>query len=56
MHEKALELYNTSLGTYFDEYHGFLYSLINKMDDKFEPDKLFLETYDYDAWFEELEN
>ena len=48
-----IELYNMLLGTYLEEHLRFSYSSIKKTVDKYEPKKLFSETYDYDKWFGE---
>ena len=52
MYNKALELYNDLLETYFDEYFELSDAKRKKIEPKYEPSKLFLEAYNYDARFE----
>ena len=52
MSDTASELYNKLLETYFDEYNELSGAKINKMDPKYEPESLFLNTYNYEPRFE----
>ena len=52
MYNKALELYNDLLETYFDEHFELSDGKRKKIEPKYEPSKLFLEAYNYDARFE----
>ena len=51
----ASELYNKLLETYFDEYNELSGAKINKMDPKYDPESLFLNTYNYEPRFENEE-
>ena len=44
VYDTASELYNDLLETYFDEYYYLLEAERNKMESKYKPKKLFLET------------
>ena len=52
MYDTASELYNKLLETYFVEYNKLSGAKINKMDPKYEPESLFLNTYNYEPRFE----
>ena len=56
VYDNASDLYNDFLGIYFNEYNEILDAKRNKMKHKYEPKKLFLETYNYDVWFENQES
>ena len=56
MYNTASELYNDLLGIYFDEYYELSDAKRNKMKYKYDPKKLFLETYNnYNVLFENEE-
>ena len=55
MSDTASELYNKLLETYFDEYKELSGAKINKMDPKYDPESLFLNTYNYEPRFENEE-
>ena len=55
MYNTASELYNNLLEIYFDEYYELSDARREKLESKYDPDKLFLKTYDYDGWFTEEE-
>ena len=55
MYEKAPELYNELLETYFDGYNNFLVAKTKKIVSEYEPKELFLEDYDYDGWYKDGE-
>ena len=55
MSDTASELYNKLLETYFDEYNELSGAKINKMDPKYDPESLFLNTYNYEPRFENKE-
>ena len=52
MYNTASELYSDLLGIYIDEYYELSDAKRNKMKDKYGPEKLFLETSNYNLWFE----
>ena len=52
MYDKASDLYNDLLAIYFNEYNQLSVAKRNKMKHKYDPIKLFLETCNYDVWFE----
>ena len=52
MYNTASELCNDLLGIYFDEYCELPDAKRKTVESKYDPDKLFLKTYNYDAWFE----
>ena len=56
MYKKATELYNTLLRTYYDEHMNFSFSKIQHLGPNNDPKNLFLNDYDYDNWYEELDN
>ena len=56
VYDTASELYNDFLGIYFDEYNKLPDATENKMEPKYDPDNLFLKTYNYDVWFENEES
>ena len=56
MYDTASELFNDLLEAYYDEYFYLLYAERNKMESKYKPKKLFLETYNYDGWSENEES
>ena len=56
MYNTASKLYNNLLGIYFDEYYGLAEAKRKKLESKYEPDKLFLEAYNYDVWCENQES
>ena len=56
MYDTASELYNGFLWIYFDEYNELPDTKRNKMEPKYNPDNLLLETYNYDDWFENEES
>ena len=56
VYDNASDLYNNFLAIYFNEYNEILDAKRNKMKHKYEPKKLFLETYNYDVWFENQES
>ena len=47
MYNTASELYSDLLGIYIDEYYELSDAKRNKMKDKYGPEKLFLETSNY---------
>ena len=55
MSDTASELYNKLLETYFDEYKELSGAKINKMDPKYDPESLFLNTYNYEPRLENEE-
>ena len=52
MYDNASKLYNEYLEIYFDEYEALSDAQKRKLGNKYDPINLFLETYNYDAWFE----
>ena len=52
MYGNASELYNEYLEIYLDEYKALSDAQKRKLDDKYDPINLFLETYNYNIWFE----
>ena len=52
VYNTASELYSDLLGIYIDEYYELSDAKRNKMKDKYGPEKLFLETSNYNLWFE----
>ena len=56
VYDNASDLYNNFLAIYFNEYNEILDAKRNKMKHKYEPRKLFLETYNYYVWFENQES
>ena len=52
MYDNASKLYNEYLEIYFDEYKALSDAQKRKLGNKYDPINLFLETYNYDAWFE----
>ena len=55
MYDKASELYNELLETYFDEYYDLWDAERKKMEIKYKPKTLFLKEYSYNDWFENEE-
>ena len=55
VHDNALELYNDYLEIYFDEYKTPSDARKKELGNKYNPINLFLETYNYDVWFENEE-
>ena len=55
MYNNASELYNEYLETYFDEYNTLSDAQERELHDKYDPINLFLETYNYNIWFENEE-
>ena len=51
MYDKSSELYNDLLEAYFDECYLLPDANRNEIESKYESDKLFLKTYNYDDWF-----
>ena len=43
--------YNDLIGIYFDEYYELPDAKRRKIESKYDPDKLFLKTYNCDVWF-----
>ena len=56
VYNKASDLHNDLLAIYFNEYNELPDAQRNKMEHKYDPTKLFLETYNYVAWFENKES
>ena len=52
MYDNASELYNEYQEFYFDEYKALSHVQKIKLGNKYDPINLFLETYNYDVWFE----
>ena len=52
MYNTASQLYNNLLGIYLDKYYELSDAKRNKMKHKYDPKKLFLETYSYNVYFE----
>ena len=52
MYNAASELYNYLKGIYFYEYFELSDAKINKMKHKYDSKKLFLETHNYNVWFD----
>ena len=52
MYNAASELYNYLKGIYFYEYFELSDAKINKMKHKYDSKKLFLETNNYNVWFD----
>ena len=51
--DNASELYNEYLEIYFDQYMGLSDAKKKRnLVSKYDPTNLFLETYNYDIWFE----
>ena len=44
------------LGTYFDRYMNFSFPKIKHLGLNYDPKKSFLDDYDYDDWYEELDD
>ena len=55
MHDRASELYDEFLEIYHDKYNKFWDASKRKLDDKYDPEELFLEEYDYSVWSENKE-
>ena len=55
MYDTASDLYNDVLETYFDKFNVFSEVKIKKMNRKYNPTNLILNTYDYKEWFREEE-
>ena len=51
----APEFYNAFLGIYFDECNELSDDKRNKIGNKYKPNKLFIEEYNYDGWSENEE-
>ena len=56
MYDNTSELYNEYLSIYFDQYTALSNAAKGKLGNNYDPDNLFLETYNYDAWFENEES
>ena len=56
MYDNASKLYNEYLEIYFDEYKALSDAQKRKLGNKYDPINLFLETYNYDNWFENEES
>ena len=52
MYDTASELYNCLKGIYFDEYFELSDAKINKIKHKYDSQKLFLETHNYNVWYD----
>ena len=55
VYDKALELYNDSLGIYFDEFNYLTVAKRKQIQHEYDPTNLFLKPYNYDLWFENEE-
>ena len=51
-HDNASELYNEHLEIYFDQYKTLSDAQKRNLVNKYDPINLFLDTYDYNVWFE----
>ena len=51
-HDNASELYNEHLQIYFDQYKTLSDAQKRNLGNKYDPINLFLDTYDYNVWFE----
>ena len=56
MYDNASELYNEYLKIYFDEYKALAGVKKRNLGNKFDGVNLFLETSNYDVWFENEES
>ena len=56
MYDNTSELYNEYLSIYFDQCTALSNATKGKLGNNYDPDNLFLETYNYDAWFENEES
>ena len=52
VYDTASKLYNDLLEIYFDEYNDLSDVKRKKMDPKYNPANLILDTYNYTNWFE----
>ena len=55
MYNNDSELYNDCLETCFDEYKTLPNAKREELGNKYDPANLFLETYNYDPWFQNEE-
>ena len=55
VYDKASELYNEYLEIFFNQYMTLSDANKRKLGDKYDPEKLFLEGYDYSVWSENKE-
>ena len=53
VYDNTPELYNEYLEIYFDQYMALLDARKRKLENKYNPINLFLDTYNYNSWFEE---
>ena len=53
VYDKSSELYNDLLEIYFDEYNDLQVSKRKKINSKYNPDNLMLDTCEYENWYEE---
>ena len=51
VYDATSELYNELLKIYLDKYYDFSDARRSKMDPKYDPINLMLDTYDYTEWF-----
>ena len=56
VYDAASESYNELLETYFDEYNELSDAKRKNIELKYDPNNLFLKTYNYDLWFKNEES
>ena len=56
VYDNASELYNEFLEINFDEFKVLPDAKKRRLDNNYDPTNSFLETYDYDIWFENEES
>ena len=55
MYDKASDLYYDLLATHFNEHNELSDAKRNTIKHKYDPKNIFLETYNFDIWFENEE-